>query len=150
MGILTATRNPVVTFADQWIPAPPPGQPHSVTVPGSKKEGRSEVYRHWRVADGPLLSNLDPNVKTAHEFFETTVKTLPTNRAFGHRPYDPVTKKFGDYVWQDYQTVAKRRENLGKGLVELHREAGIVGTQHGVGLWCQNRPEWQITGQSEE
>lgn len=146
MGLFTPTVTPAVKNAEPYLPAPPPGQHHSVAVPGTKQEGRSAVYRHWRIADGPLMTSLDPDVRTAHDFFETTVKTLPTNRAFGRRPYDPVTKKFGDYVWEDYQTVARRRENLGKGLVELHREAGVVGMQHGVGLWCQNRPEWQITG----
>lgn len=25
-----------------------------------------------------------------------------------------------------------------------HEELGVIGKQYGVGLWCQNRPEWQI------
>lgn len=29
--------------------------------------------------------------------------------------------------------------------MELHRKHGHPGGKHGVGLWCQNRPEWQIT-----
>jgi len=44
--------------------------------------------------------------------------------------------------------VQKRRAAFGKALVELHRDAGIRDTHFGVGLWCQNRPEWQITGPS--
>lgn len=63
----------------------------------------------------------------------------------GLRPYDPKTKSFGPYQWQDYQTVQRRRANLGVGLVELHKKHGHPGGKHGVGLWCQNRPEWQIT-----
>lgn len=147
MGLLTASETPSTKNALQYVAAPPVGQPHSVAIPGTEKEGRSAIYRHWRFQD-KILTNLDPNVRTAHEQFETSVRTVPTNRALGHRPWDPVAKKWGDYVWQDYQTVARRRENFGKGLVELHRQAGIIGTQHGVGLWCQNRPEWQITGKN--
>jgi long-chain acyl-CoA synthetase len=146
MGLLTATQTDIVEIARAYQAAPPPGQAHSIQVPGSVKEGRSAVYRHWRFPD-QVLQTLDPEVKTAHDFFEKTARTLPTSNFLGHRPYDPATKKYGDYVWQDYQTVARRRANLGKGLVELHREAGVVGTQHGIGLWCQNRPEWQITGE---
>ena len=48
----------------------------------------------------------------------------------------------------DYQTAAKRRANYGAGIVELNKRAGtaIEGDKYGVGLWCQNRPEWQLTG----
>ena len=45
------------------LAAPPPkGQPYSVPLPGSQREGRSAVYRHWRFADKPLLEVLDPAV----------------------------------------------------------------------------------------
>ena len=46
----------------------------------------------------------------------------------------------------DYQTVQKRRADFGVGLVELHKQAGVSEKKYGIGLWCQNRPEWQITG----
>ena len=48
---------------------PPRGQPYSITLPGSKKEGRTPVYRHHKFKDG-LLRSLDPNVSTAHDMFE--------------------------------------------------------------------------------
>jgi long-chain acyl-CoA synthetase len=70
----------------------------------------------------------------------------PARKALGHRPYDPITKTFGPYQWLDYQTVQRRKADFGIGLVELHEKAGITGSGYGVGLWCQNRPEWQITG----
>jgi long-chain acyl-CoA synthetase len=69
----------------------------------------------------------------------------PKNKCLGHRPYDTVTKTFGQYVWQDYETIQTRRKNFGVGLVHLHRNAGVAESVYGVGLWCQNRPEWQIT-----
>lgn len=79
--------------------------------------------------------------------FESTANRLPKNHCLGYRPYNPVTKTFGNYTWMDYQTVQKRRAAFGSGLRELHNKhnCGKSG-QYGVGLWCQNRPEWQITG----
>lgn len=73
---------------------------------------------------------------------------LPKSKCLGWRPYDASTKSFGNYQWIDYATVQRRRAALGRALVELHREAGVRDVHYGVGLWCQNRPEWQITGQS--
>lgn len=71
---------------------------------------------------------------------------LPTSRILGHRPYDPATKSFGQYEWIDYATVQRRRANLGVGIVEVNKRAGVLDQKYGVGIWCQNRPEWQITG----
>ncbi|KAK4505279.1 hypothetical protein PRZ48_003242 [Zasmidium cellare] len=130
--------------AAKIVPPPPPGAPYSVSVPGTQKEGRSAVYRHWRRADG-VLHSLDPAVTTAHEFFEQSVGRVPNGKCLGYRPYDPATKTFGKYVWQTYSQVQKRRANFGVGLVALHESVGVIGRQYGVGLWCQNRPEWQIT-----
>ena len=35
---------------------------------------------------------------------------------------------------------------MGAGLVHLHKQVGVTEQSYGIGLWCQNRPEWQITG----
>lgn len=64
----------------------------------------------------------------------------------GSRGWDSNTKTFGNYEWMTYAEVAERRKNFGSGIAALHQKAGVTGTQYGVGLWCQNRPEWQITG----
>ncbi|KAI9815692.1 MAG: hypothetical protein M1827_002088 [Pycnora praestabilis] len=133
-----------VARAKEIMVPPPPGSPYSVALPGSKKEGRSKVYRHWRFKDG-LLHSLDPSITTAHEIFEKTAYRYPRNRCLGHRPYDPIKKTFGEYQWVDYQTVQRRRAHFGVGIVDLHKQAGVMGDRYGVGLWCQNRPEWQIT-----
>lgn len=45
----------------------------------------------------------------------------------------------------DYGTVQQRRLNLGKGLMELVGGPDPSARQYGIGLWCQNRPLWQIT-----
>ncbi|KAF2711177.1 long-chain-fatty-acid-CoA ligase/ protein binding protein [Pleomassaria siparia CBS 279.74] len=131
--------------AEELKELPPKGSPYSLPIPGSQSEGKSAIYRHWRFVDGPLLETLDPAITTAHEAFEAAATKYPKNKCLGNRPYDTVTKTFGQYVWQDYETVQTRRKNFGAGLVHLHRQAGITGSAYGVGLWCQNRPEWQIT-----
>ena len=131
--------------AAEFHKAPPPGQAHSVKVSDPEEQGRSAVYRHWRFEED-LCVTLDPSVRTLHDIFEQTANRSPRNRFLGRRVYDPATKTFGKYVWEDYQTVQRRRANLGIGLVELHNQLGITGIQYGVGLWCQNRPEWQIVG----
>lgn len=133
-----------VQEAQKIIPPPPPGAPYSVPVPGSEQQGRSAVYRHWRQRES-ILYTLDPSVSTAHDFFEQTANRVPRSKCLGHRPYDPITKQHGPYEWQTYGEIQERRKNFGIGLVEILQSAGITGTQHGIGLWCQNRPEWQIT-----
>lgn len=70
---------------------------------------------------------------------------FPKNKCLGYRPYDPATKTFGTYEWEDYETIQTRRKNFGAGLVHLHHKAGVQESTYGIGLWCQNRPEWQIT-----
>lgn len=77
-----------------------------------------------------------------------TAARVPTSKCLGYRPYDPATKTFGQYEWLDYTTVQRRRANLGVGLVEINKQAGVVEQKYGVGLWCQNRPEWQLIGWS--
>lgn len=139
------TSDPQIERAKALHPPPPKGQPYSVPLPGTQKEGQSATYRHWQFADKPLLATLVPEINTPHEAFEATVARHPKNRCLGHRPYDAATKKFGAYIWEDYETVAKRRKNFGAGLVHLHQQVGVNGSKYGVGLWCQNRPEWQIT-----
>lgn len=124
---------------------PPKGQPYSVPIPGSEAPGRSKVYRHWMFADKPLLERLDDKIRTMHDYFESSAARNAKNNCLGHRPYDPVKKAFGPYVWQNYETVQTRRKNFGAGLVHLHRKVGVTDRSYGIGLWCQNRPEWQIT-----
>jgi len=134
-----------IARADELHVPPPKGLPYSVPLPGSSAPGRSAIYRHWKFADKPLLESLVPEITTPHEAFEHSVAIRGKRRCLGHRPYDPIAKTFGPYVWQDYDTIAQRRKNFGAGLVHLHRGVGVTATKYGIGLWCQNRPEWQIT-----
>lgn len=129
--------------AQKLLPPPPPGAPHSVPLAGTEQKGRSAIYRHWRRTEG-LLHTLDPDVRTAHDLFEQSAQRVPKANCLGARPYDPHNKTFGKFQWQSYAEVQKRRANFGVGLVAIHEQLGIKSRQYGVGLWCQNRPEWQI------
>lgn len=126
---------------------PPPGSVQSVALEGSQQSGRSKIYRHWRYRDG-LLKSIDPGVQTIHDIFEQAAIRWPGLRCLGKREYIAATKTWGPFVWETYSEVQQRRANLGVGLVMLHEQIGITGKQHGVGLWIQNRPEWQIVDQA--
>ncbi|RAH48546.1 putative AMP-binding enzyme [Aspergillus brunneoviolaceus CBS 621.78] len=124
---------------------PPKGKPYGVALPGTEKPGRSPVYRTWN-STKELVKTLDPNVATAHDIFESTAGRVPKSDCLGWRPYDPIVKAYGPYQWMDYETVQKRRTAFGAGLVELHQKHGCHRPgQYGIGLWSQNRPEWQLT-----
>jgi long-chain acyl-CoA synthetase len=143
---MAPTRQDPDAFTKALRVPPPPGSPYSLPIPGSAKDGRTAVYRNWRFVEGPLLQTIDPEMLTAHDAFELAVKRTPNARCLGHRPWDPVTKTLGKFQWQTYAETAVRRKNFGAGVAELHKNIGITGRQYGVGLWCQNRPEWQISG----
>ncbi|KAI1432457.1 AMP-binding enzyme [Xylaria sp. CBS 124048] len=128
------------------VSAPPaPGSPYSVPVPGTEREGRTPIYRHWQFRDKPLLSTFDPEMRTFYQLFERNVKERPNSRCLGMRAWDPATKSWDNaYSWETYAEVGARAKNFGSGVFELHRRIGVPPGNHGVGLWSQNRPEWQI------
>lgn len=128
---------------------PPPGSPYALPIPGSERENRTAVYRNWAFRDGPLLEKLESHVQTFHDLFEDAWQARPHKRSLGWRPWNSTTKTWeSQYVWMTYAEVAERRKNLGAGIVELHHKVGVTAPKFGVGIWSQNRPEWQITGQS--
>lgn len=144
MPSLLSSKPLYLQRADEYHKPPPKGEPYSVALPGSEKLGRTAVYRHYKCRDG-LLATLDPAVLTGHDMFESAVQRNPHAPCLGHRSWDSAKNTFTPYEWLDYETVQKRRADFGVGLVEIHSREGITGVQYGVGLWCQNRPEWQLT-----
>jgi long-chain acyl-CoA synthetase len=138
-------HDPAKWLAEVRVP-PPPGTPYSLPIPGSSTENRTATYRHWRFVDKPLPTSIDPQILTNHDSFEASVKRKPNARCLGSRTYNQATREFGTYEWLTYAQTAERRKNLGAGIVEIHKKIGITEEKYGVGLWCQNRPEWQITG----
>ncbi|OTB04347.1 hypothetical protein M426DRAFT_320945 [Hypoxylon sp. CI-4A] len=124
---------------------PPPGSPYSLPVPGTEREGRSPIYRHWKFVNKPLLETYVPEIRTFHDLFQDSVKRFPNNRCLGSRPWNQATKSWENhYEWQTYADVAVRSKNFGSGIYELHRRIGVPPGNHGVGIWSQNRAEWQI------
>jgi long-chain acyl-CoA synthetase len=138
-------HNPDKWLAEARVP-PPPGTPYSLPIPGTSTDNRTTTFRHWRFVDKPLPTTIDPSVLTAHDSFEASVKRKPNARCLGSRTYNSATKEFGTYDWLTYAQTAERRKNFGAGIVEIHKKIGVTEDKYGVGLWCQNRPEWQITG----
>ncbi|KKA31173.1 hypothetical protein TD95_002275 [Thielaviopsis punctulata] len=126
--------------------SPPHGHPHSVALPGSARDGRSPVYRHWRLVETGPLESFNPGVLTTHEIFEESVRSAPNQSCLGTRPWNRETRTWeNSYAWQTYIEVAERRKNFGAGFVEIMQHAGIEpGSKYGVTLWSQNRAEWQI------
>ncbi|KAL1306160.1 hypothetical protein AAFC00_004267 [Neodothiora populina] len=129
--------------AEELERPPPANEPYSVAQPGSEQSGRSKTYRNFNHQES-LLKTLDPQVTTAHEIFEQSASEVPDLNFLGYRPFDPVSKTYGPYQWQTYAQVQERRKNFGAGIALLHENLGIMKKQEAVGLWCMNRPEWQV------
>lgn len=141
---MTLTDPDPIAYAHSLTMPPPPNSPCSIPLSNSAREGRSSVYRHWRFQDRPLLQTLDPAVLTVQDLFEISATKSANAKCLGSRVWDPVSKSYGNYGWMTYGEVATRRRNFGVGVSELHKRAGVTEEKYGVGLWCQNRPEWQI------
>ncbi len=143
MPSLLSSEPTHISKAREYSKPPPKGNPYSIADPNTEVQGRSKVYRHWRFRDGPL-TNIDPSIQSIHDLFESTVHRVPHAPCLGHRPWNSTKAAFGPYEWIDYETVQQRKNALGAGLIELHSREGITGANYGIGLWCQNRPEWQM------
>lgn len=143
MSSFLSSKPAYLKYAEELQGPPAKGQPHSLPLSNSQKPGRTPIYRHYKFRDG-LLETLDPEVKTVHDMFEITANRIPHSPGFGTRTWNSTKKAWEPFEWIEYETMQKKKTNFGKGLVELHEREGIVGRQYGVGLWCQNRVEWQV------
>jgi len=141
------THAQVVAYIKEISTPPPPGSPYAVPIPGTEREGRSPIYRHWRFTDKPLLATLNPNAHTFFDLFEASVKEYPNSRCLGTRHWNAAKKAWDNkYTWKTYAEVNARSKNFGSGILELHRQIGIPPGNYGVGLWSPNRADWQIAG----
>ncbi|KAF8558453.1 long-chain-fatty-acid-CoA ligase [Imleria badia] len=116
----------------------------SVPVPGTKRPGQTAHYRN------ALFGFIDANApgipKTLPEIFDNGYQRNPDAKLLGHRPVISTQPlKFGPYVWQTYKQVDVRRRKIGSALHELFK-SGVLKAEamETVGIWSQNRPEWQI------
>ena len=54
-----------------------------------------------------------------------TGQKWPNNNCLGWRERDKTTGAWGPYIWMDYETVQKKRANIGAGLSYLHAIHGV-------------------------
>lgn len=136
----------VDAFVKQLQKVPPPGSPYGLPVPGTERPNRTAAYRHWQFVDKPLCARHNPDLTTLHELFEHVSAKKPNGQLLGWRPWNPKTHTWEErFEWFTYREVAERRKNFGAGVVELNRRLGVSpDSKYGVGMWAQNRPEWEI------
>lgn len=141
--------NPDVEAQIKLLKTPPPaGSPYAVPIPNTERDGRSPIYRHWRFQDKPLLETYDPAIRTFYDSFQDAVARFPRNKCLGARQWNSAAQSWDPkFTWQTYTEVDVRSKNFGSGVIELHQRLGVPRSNHGVGIWCQNRPEWQIAGE---
>ncbi|KAG6335217.1 hypothetical protein ID866_3862 [Astraeus odoratus] len=132
----------------------------SVEVPGTKRPGQTAHYHngeHFRsIAEsifnsfaaifGLLDTNAPTALKTLPDVFNNGYSMNPDAKLLGHRPLLSKTPlKFGPYVWQTYRQVDVRRRRIGSALHHMFNTGELKATDlETVGLWSQNRPEWQL------
>jgi len=114
-------------------------------VPGTRQPGQTG---HYRNAAFPYLDKTSPGVlKTLPECFAAGFAKSADRPFLGHRPVistSPLTFA-KHYVWQTYRQVDEKRRILGSGIDKLFQDGAVGGGElPTVGIWSQNRPEWQI------
>nr|XP_060624391.1 long-chain-fatty-acid--CoA ligase 5-like [Anolis sagrei ordinatus]XP_060624392.1 long-chain-fatty-acid--CoA ligase 5-like [Anolis sagrei ordinatus]XP_060624393.1 long-chain-fatty-acid--CoA ligase 5-like [Anolis sagrei ordinatus] len=88
------------------------------------------------VPEGKLLSYYFEDAKTSYEAFRRGRYVSENGPCLGYRkPRQP-------YQWLSYQQVLDRAEYLGSGLIHKGCKAS---SDHFIGIFAQNRPEWVIS-----
>ncbi|KAG7086620.1 hypothetical protein E1B28_002563 [Marasmius oreades] len=133
-------KNRIVPF-----PNDAPFDKQSVEVPGTKKPGQTGHYRNaiWGLVskDAPLTFS------TVTEIFENGLTVGRNQPMLGHRPQISANPlKFANhFVWESWGSVDDRRRAIGSALYSLFKNGDLGGGEYEtVGIWSQNRPEWQM------
>lgn len=132
---------------EKVVPFPPviDYKKQSVEVPGTRRPGQTAHYRStlWE----PLNASTPGVLLTIDAVFLTGLKVGRHRPLLGHRPLisqNPV-KYANHYVWLTFGQVDDRRRYIGSALDHLFKAGEIGGGEYRtVGLWSQNRPEWQL------
>ncbi|TFK29789.1 long-chain-fatty-acid-CoA ligase [Coprinopsis marcescibilis] len=137
----------MVLNTERIIPWPTvkPYDKQGVAVAGTKRPGQSAHYRNgvWG-----LIDEHTPNTLTTLDQVWADGLKVGANREFlGWRPIisqNPL--KFAPtYSWLTYSQVDVRRKYVGSALHTLFQKGELAGDVYPtVGIWSQNRPEWQI------
>ncbi|KAF8590444.1 acetyl-CoA synthetase-like protein [Ramaria rubella] len=118
----------------------------SVEIPGTRRPGQTGIYRN--AAWPELLNyNSDHARSSLYDVFQSGLARSPNEPCLGYRPIVSTNPlKFApSYSWQTYTQVDERRRNVGSALAFLWQQ-GLAGGGDlpTIGLWSQNRPEWQV------
>ncbi|KAG5421414.1 hypothetical protein I9W82_000504 [Candida metapsilosis] len=130
---------------------------NALPLPGTEEPGFSPIYRN-AYSQKELMTVPYPGLTTLYKTFELSVANNGHKRAFGHRVKN-ADGTFGKYVWQDYKTIQKRRNNLGSGLFfvlqnnpyktdsEAHQKLKydpLSDDSFVLTIFSHNRPEWVL------
>ncbi|KAG5421416.1 hypothetical protein I9W82_000506 [Candida metapsilosis] len=129
----------------------------ALPLPGTEQPGFSPIYRN-AYSQKELYSVPYPGITTLYETFELSVANNGNKPCAGHRVKN-ADGTFGKYVWEDYKTIQKRRNNLGSGLFfvlqnnpyktdsEAHQKLKydpLSDDSFVLTIFSHNRPEWLI------
>ncbi|KAG5421415.1 hypothetical protein I9W82_000505 [Candida metapsilosis] len=129
----------------------------ALPLPGTEEPGFSPIYRN-AYSQKELITVPYPGITTLYETFELSVANNGNKPCAGHRVKN-TDGTFGKYVWEDYKTIQKRRNNLGSGLFfvlqnnpyktdsEAHQKLKydpLSDDSFAVTIFSHNRPEWLI------
>ncbi|KAA1474866.1 acetyl-CoA synthetase-like protein [Dentipellis sp. KUC8613] len=134
---------------DRTVPLPPnvDYRRQSVPVPGTKRSGQTAHYRNGAFGLFDAQATGTTPLRTLPEVFENGLNTARDLSLLGHRPIVSTNPlKFADhYVWQTWAEVDVRRRHIGSAVHQLFQSGKLGGGElPSVGLWSQNRPEWQL------
>ncbi|GAA5854979.1 hypothetical protein JCM8547_002331 [Rhodosporidiobolus lusitaniae] len=123
----------------------------AVPIPGSAKAGSTPIYVN---AAFPRWASSRAYPQTAYEAFNLGLQHHPTSACLGKREWDPTLGEKGDWAkkvtYKTYEQVDGHRTRVGSGLVRLREELfpDEEEVQWRVGIWSNNRPEWQWVNQA--
>ncbi|KAF5315901.1 hypothetical protein D9611_005031 [Ephemerocybe angulata] len=135
----------VATDKQHKWPAVLPYDKQAVPVPGTKRPGQSAHYRNgiWGLVDEHTPGSF---VTLDQVWFEGLKNGGNADFLGWRKVISKSPLKFAPiYSWISYAEADKRRQYIGSALHTLFQQGKVGGGElETVGIWAQNRPEWQL------